>query len=120
VGVVIDFDGTDQGSVLFAGWFFRQLAQDVIERNSTNVELKQVFDNAEIFNHLTINQMQPDLASVVTREIRTAAEDILSGKFQSGIVKQPFGNEDTQRTYEKGLRELLHAVSHEQVNGGAN
>jgi len=117
---VIDFDGTDQGSVLFAGWFFRQLAQDVLERNSANVELKQVFDHAEAFDGLLINQMQPDVASIVTREIRAVAEDILSGKFQSGIAKRPFGNENTQRTYERGLRELLHAASHEQANGGAN
>jgi hypothetical protein len=120
VGVVIDFDGTDRGSVLFAGWFFRQLAQDVLERNSADAELKQIFENAEIYNDLAINQMSPDIADKVTREIRIAAEDILSGKVQSGIIKQPFGNEDTQQMYKEGLRKLLYAASHEHVNRGAS
>lgn len=55
--------------------------------------------------------LEPALADRVTTSIREVATGILSGRIQSKIVEQPYGDEETVRQYHEALKELLEIAS---------
>jgi hypothetical protein len=54
--------------------------------------------------------LPPDLAARITKAIRVVAAGTLSGEIRSGIVDQPYGDAQTVKQYNIGLKEWLEAV----------
>lgn len=107
---VISFATEPQRYWQVAGWAFRQFLDDVSQFYIVDTELRQAFESAKLYDALSVYSLEKEIADKVIDGMRQVAEGILSGRFESGISAQPYGNLQTQDQYRSGLRELLSVL----------
>ena len=93
-----------------AGWAFRQLLDDTSHLYPDDAELRELFEEAKLYDSLVVYTLSQEVAEKVVGSVRQVAEGILAGSIQSGIASQSYGNPETQAQYKSGLRELLLAL----------
>ena len=111
MGIVVSFSENPDKSLLFAGWVVRQLFDDVMRLDSSDGEMKAIFEEAEAYGTLALQDMDPALANRVNQRIEQAITEILTGTINSGIVEQPFGNPETSSLYSEALMQILQLIS---------
>lgn len=90
-----------------AGWAFRQVLDDVLQMYPVDVDFRNEFEQAKVYDSLSLYALPNDMAKRVICSLREAAEGILAGTMQSGIESQSYGDSNTQAQYKSGLRQLL-------------
>ena len=89
-----------------AGWAFRQLLDDVVAQYPADVETAQKFEQSKALSGLHLDLLPPEFAARIAKAILEVTTGILSGTVRSGIVDQPYGDEQTIQQYREGLKEL--------------
>ena len=112
---VISFSDTAETTWCVAGWAFRQILEDVLAQNQNDHEMTDAFEGAIRVSGLILHLLERSLADRIIASIRDVGAGILSGRIQSKIAEQPYGDEETVRQYHKGLKELLEIASKAQV-----
>jgi hypothetical protein len=107
---VIAFSSEPQDIWLKAGWAFRQVLDDVSTQHPDDSEMAEEFESAKALSGLHIDMLDPDLATRVTKAIRSVVEGILSGTIRSGIHDKIYGDARTIAQYKEALRELLNML----------
>ena len=108
---VISFSDTAERIWYVAGWAFRQILEDVLAQNPNDREMAEQFERAISISGLILYVLERTLADRITASIRDVATGILSGRIQSKIVEQPYGDDETVRQYHEALKELLDIAS---------
>ena len=96
-----------------AGWAFRQVLDDVIAQYPEDAEMATEFEQAKSHSGLILYLLPPESAARISSAILEVTTGILAGTIRSGIVDQPYGDEQTIEQYRKGLKELT-GIAHVQ------
>jgi len=107
---VIGFSDRPEEIWCVAGWAFRQVLHDVISQYPEDSEMAGEFTFAEANSGLSVDLLEPVLASRVTNAIGRVVTGILSGAIRSGIHDQSYGDARTVEQYRQALRQLLEAI----------
>ncbi len=107
---VIGFSDKPEKIWCVAGWAFRQILDHVVAQYPANLEFAQEFEKSKTYSGLSIDLLAPELASRITRAIRSVAAGILAGDIRAGIHDQRYGDAATVEQYREALRQLLEVV----------
>lgn len=111
MGIVISLSEDPDKSLLFAGWVVRQLFDDVMRLGPSDDEMKGVFEEAEAYGGLALEDLEPALAERVGQRMELAISQILMGTISSGITERPFGNTETSSLYREALMQILQLIA---------
>lgn len=89
-----------------AGWAFRQVLDDVVAKYPKDVEMAQKFEQSKTHSGLHLDRLPSQFAARIAKAILEVTTGILSGTVRSGIVAQPYGDEQTTQQYREALKEL--------------
>jgi hypothetical protein len=89
-----------------AGWAFRRVLDDIVAQYPDDLEMTAVLSDLRDIKGLSVDLLEPELATRVTEAIRHVATGILSGSIKSGIG----GDANTVQEYMLALEELLAAI----------
>jgi len=106
----IAFSEEPEHSWVMAGWVLRQVLDDTASQHPEDFQMAEKFDIAKAMDGLIVYLLPDEFATRVTKAIREAAQGILSGTIQSGIVDKPDCDVRTLNEYFDALRELLAAI----------
>jgi hypothetical protein len=98
-----------------AGWAFRQILDDVLSNNMGDIEMAITFEQSKTHGGLILYILQPAFATKIKRAIIQVASGILSGKIQSGIGDQPYGNAITIEQYRHALEDLVGILARDRA-----
>jgi hypothetical protein len=90
-------------------WVFRQLHADVVERFPGDAELQLEMEKAEAFGLLSLDSIEPVLASRILRAMRTVAEATVQGRIGGWLKGKP-DDQEGQRMYLEAMSELLELM----------
>jgi hypothetical protein len=108
--VLINFK--DGGDWFNPNWVFRQLCADISEDLPGDVELHREMEKAEAFGLLSLDSIDPALASKILRAMRTVAEKTIDGRIPGWRRARP-DDPDGQRMYLEAMSELLALIRHQ-------
>jgi hypothetical protein len=92
-----------------SNWVFRQLHADVVERFPDDAELHLEMEKAGAFGLLSLDSIEPVLASRILRAMRTVAEETVRGQIAGWLRGKP-DDQEGQRTYLESMTELLELM----------
>lgn len=89
-----------------AGWVFRQVLDDVVAHYPADVEMSEKFEQSKALRGLILELLPPEFAARIAKAILEVTTGIISGTVRSGIVDQPYGDDQTIQQYREALKEL--------------
>lgn len=113
---VISFSENPEQTWQVAGWAFRQVLEDVLQLYPSDKSLHEEFEQAEIYDSLSVYSLSQEMADKIVEGIRQVIEGVLTGTIESGICSKQYGDSDTQNQYKSGLRSLLLALPNHKRN----
>ncbi len=89
-----------------AGWAFRQILDDVMDRYPDDLEMERKFVQSQALGGLILTLLPPDFANRIAERICRVTVGILNGSIQSSVDERYHGTTRPQ-AYRTGLPSLV-------------